>query len=277
MLFPFEADFYRRHRVPVTHVGHPLVDEMPALRRSLGRPARARTGRPVASRPDAGVAAQRDTGVAAADARRQPLDAAPGRGRAGADPGSFGHGGVSGSLPRRLRGRIRKAARRRQRGPLPGDRRLASGALRFGHRDAGGRSPGNPDARALPAGLLELPAGARPGAPAAFQPGQPGVEARRGTRADAECDGAGECRRASPGSPALARQDHRDAPGPGRPAAGAGTLRREPARRPRDRRLSARELRQRRRDDGSRPPGRRRQVGRSVGSVRSVSSRRGAA
>lgn len=31
VLFPFEVDFYRRHRVAVTHVGHPLVDEVPQL------------------------------------------------------------------------------------------------------------------------------------------------------------------------------------------------------------------------------------------------------
>jgi lipid-A-disaccharide synthase len=31
VLFPFEVDFYRGHGVDVVHVGHPLVDEVPAL------------------------------------------------------------------------------------------------------------------------------------------------------------------------------------------------------------------------------------------------------
>jgi lipid-A-disaccharide synthase len=31
VLFPFEVEFYRRHGVKVTHVGHPLVDEVPQL------------------------------------------------------------------------------------------------------------------------------------------------------------------------------------------------------------------------------------------------------
>ena len=31
VLFPFEVDFYRRFGVEVTHVGHPLVDEVPQL------------------------------------------------------------------------------------------------------------------------------------------------------------------------------------------------------------------------------------------------------
>ena len=30
VLFPFEVDFYRRHGVEAVHVGHPLVDEVPA-------------------------------------------------------------------------------------------------------------------------------------------------------------------------------------------------------------------------------------------------------
>jgi lipid-A-disaccharide synthase len=43
-LFPFEAEYYREHRVPVTFVGHPLADEIPstydmgAVRRRLGLP-----------------------------------------------------------------------------------------------------------------------------------------------------------------------------------------------------------------------------------------------
>jgi lipid-A-disaccharide synthase len=28
VIFPFEEDFYREHKVPVTYVGHPLIDEM---------------------------------------------------------------------------------------------------------------------------------------------------------------------------------------------------------------------------------------------------------
>jgi len=31
VLFAFETSFYERHRVPVEHVGHPLVDEVPVL------------------------------------------------------------------------------------------------------------------------------------------------------------------------------------------------------------------------------------------------------
>lgn len=31
VLFPFEAEFYRRHGVEVIHVGHPLVDEIPQI------------------------------------------------------------------------------------------------------------------------------------------------------------------------------------------------------------------------------------------------------
>jgi lipid-A-disaccharide synthase len=31
VLFPFEVDFYREHKVDVVHVGHPLVDEVPVL------------------------------------------------------------------------------------------------------------------------------------------------------------------------------------------------------------------------------------------------------
>lgn len=43
-LFPFEAEYYREHHVPVTFVGHPLADEIPStydvdeVRRRLGLP-----------------------------------------------------------------------------------------------------------------------------------------------------------------------------------------------------------------------------------------------
>src|SRR5262245_14897050 len=38
VLFPFEADFYRRHGVDAVHVGHPLVDEVPQLESVWERP-----------------------------------------------------------------------------------------------------------------------------------------------------------------------------------------------------------------------------------------------
>ncbi|MFL6622382.1 MAG: lipid-A-disaccharide synthase [Sulfurifustis sp.] len=47
-LFPFEADYYREHRVPVTFVGHPLADEIPD--RYDPRAIRARIGVPVDGR-----------------------------------------------------------------------------------------------------------------------------------------------------------------------------------------------------------------------------------
>ena len=37
VLFPFEVDFYRRHKVEVIHVGHPLVDEVPVLPQAWDR------------------------------------------------------------------------------------------------------------------------------------------------------------------------------------------------------------------------------------------------
>ena len=37
VLFPFEVDFYREHGVEVTHVGHPLVDEVPELSQAWER------------------------------------------------------------------------------------------------------------------------------------------------------------------------------------------------------------------------------------------------
>lgn len=43
VLFSFEVEFYRRHGVPVTHVGHPLVDEIAELPGGWDEPQRARS------------------------------------------------------------------------------------------------------------------------------------------------------------------------------------------------------------------------------------------
>jgi lipid-A-disaccharide synthase len=38
VLFPFEEEFYRKHNVPVTYVGHPLVDQLEPMRLEKGEP-----------------------------------------------------------------------------------------------------------------------------------------------------------------------------------------------------------------------------------------------
>jgi len=38
VLFPFEEEFYARHRVPVTYAGHPLIDELAGVERGDGPP-----------------------------------------------------------------------------------------------------------------------------------------------------------------------------------------------------------------------------------------------
>ena len=47
VLFAFEVDFYRRHGVPVSHVGHPLVDEMTPQPGVWDEPHRALSGGPL--------------------------------------------------------------------------------------------------------------------------------------------------------------------------------------------------------------------------------------
>lgn len=38
VIFPFERDFYEAHNVPVTYVGHPLIDQTAAFRREPSKP-----------------------------------------------------------------------------------------------------------------------------------------------------------------------------------------------------------------------------------------------
>ena len=45
VLFPFEVEFYRQHGIEVTHVGHPLVDEVPELPGAWDRLAAEQTPR----------------------------------------------------------------------------------------------------------------------------------------------------------------------------------------------------------------------------------------
>ena len=52
VIFPFEEDFYRQHNVPVTYVGHPLIDEMAPLTRRDREPSPSGEG---GRRPDEGM------------------------------------------------------------------------------------------------------------------------------------------------------------------------------------------------------------------------------
>lgn len=48
VIFPFEEEFYRKHGVPVTYVGHPLIDELHDAMEAAGPAAnRARSGGPL--------------------------------------------------------------------------------------------------------------------------------------------------------------------------------------------------------------------------------------
>ncbi len=42
VIFPFEEDFYRQHNVPVTYVGHPLIEQMAMLKRPAPKAGRTR-------------------------------------------------------------------------------------------------------------------------------------------------------------------------------------------------------------------------------------------
>src|SRR5437867_2203026 len=44
VILPFEEDFYRQHDVPVTHVGHPLIDELAGIERGDRPPGQIRDG-----------------------------------------------------------------------------------------------------------------------------------------------------------------------------------------------------------------------------------------
>ena len=40
VIFPFEEDFYREHRVPATYVGHPLIEQLQMIKRRAPKPGR---------------------------------------------------------------------------------------------------------------------------------------------------------------------------------------------------------------------------------------------
>jgi len=80
VIFPFEEEFYRKHKVPVTYVGHPLIEELESVWRRAPSPAAASGGarrhthlRLISTRPTAFAAARIGRGGRRCGRRRGAL------------------------------------------------------------------------------------------------------------------------------------------------------------------------------------------------------------
>ncbi len=150
VLFPFEVDFYRNHAVDVVHVGHPLVDEVPRLPQAWDAvPPGEEPAGPfrLALLPGSRASEIEALLPAMLEAVRILAAELPVEVRLIKAP----------TVPRgMLEERIALSGlpvSHRRRGPFRRGRGVPPGALRLGHRDAGGRPAGHADDHGLPPGL----------------------------------------------------------------------------------------------------------------------------